>query len=152
MDNNMTVKTLRALRKPQTTGKTAVKYKVAECFIHIQQDQSPHPDEVAGLVEVMFPDGHLMFATPPHDIESVAKARALGYQGNDAQASWKERQEHILAHHLLAAELGDPYSLGEYGWATRRVNRERDAWEDQIVHLLQFVSNVGIQGAVNACN
>ena len=58
--------------------------------------------------ETIFEDGAKLVAAPVYDEESIARAKALGYKGDDPV--WQMTRHHDYVHQLLAEAEGKPYS------------------------------------------
>jgi hypothetical protein len=94
-----------------------------------------------------WPDGRETVGTFSYTEEDIARARALGYQGSDAQVCEQLHAEHDLAHHLVAQALGWPSSVVLRMAAEGRTRFPVGVYqlEERLAFLVQRVGNVGLR-------
>lgn len=130
-------------------------YQVGECRVTI--------DPALELVTTEFADGKRLHAQPNYDEESLARARALGYKGRkgcrctgrcpacDRWAVWRMNADHDLAHSMLAAAMGLPYSPTLWAVAHGEQYPHEDAMrEERAVFLLQRMANQGLEAVADS--
>jgi hypothetical protein len=102
-------------------------------------------DDDARRAETIFNDGSRVAAAPVMDDENVARARALGYEGSDADAVWAMTRHHDLVHTLMAEAEGWPWSPTLHavanGYSLPPGTSQR---EERLVFLVQRLLNVGL--------
>ncbi len=101
-------------------------------------------DETHRTVTTTFADGHQLIAVPNYTEEDVARANALGYDGEDPV--WAMTRHHDLIHSLLAEARGEPWSGALHGAATGSGCAGGND-EERIVFLIQRMLNVGLDVA-----
>ena len=101
-------------------------------------------DPMQRTVRITFADGVELLADTPStdDQEAVARARALGYTGDDEEVVWQMTRMHNICHMLLADSQGRQYSHTLYAAATDDSYDPTWAREEEgVVHLLQRALN-----------
>jgi hypothetical protein len=102
-------------------------------------------DEAARRATTVFDDGSRLVAAPVMDAENIARARALGYTGHDAEAVWAMTRHHDLVHTLLAEAEGFPFSFTLHAVANGyELPPGLSQREERIVFLIQRLLNVGL--------
>lgn len=105
--------------------------KIGECEVTVG----------ANFVTTVFPDGHALHAHPQFGEEHVARARALGYEGDDVDAVEAMTRDHDVIHSLVAEARGESFSPVLYAAAHGRSFEGDD--EERIVFLIQRLLNQG---------
>ncbi len=99
--------------------------------------------------KTVFDDGSELVAAPVMDEENIARARALGYDGSDAEAVWEMTRHHDLVHTLLAEAEGFPFSLTLHAVANGyELPPGMSQREERIVFLIQRLLNEGLAGVL----
>lgn len=96
-------------------------------------------------VATHFPDRTTCPGVPSLDDESVARARALGYEGPDADVVWQMTRDHDLLHSVIALNLdgGESHAL-RYDRRHRQPDasrKDRRQAEERLCFLVQRALN-----------
>lgn len=101
-----------------------------------------HIDEEGRRVRTTLPDGSVIDAVPQYDEESIARAKALGFD-----TVWQMTRSHDLLHCLIADSLGHAHSASLHLVAHPEQGnahlRRRAAEEECLVFLIQRLMNEG---------
>jgi hypothetical protein len=120
-------------------GQTYRTYSIGECVVTVDK----------GSVTTLLPDGQVVNAIPDpaQREEQVARARALGYVGDDDTVLRAMTEEHDLLHTVIADALGYGASVALTGAATGEWDDARrrlaDA-EERLTLLIAHIKNVGL--------
>jgi hypothetical protein len=113
--------------------------------MHRMRGSSFEIDDERRRARTVFDDGSELVAAPVMDEENIARARALGYTGEDEHAVWEMTRHHDLVHTLLAEAEGFPFSLTLHAVANGyELPPGMSQREERIVFLIQRLLNVGL--------
>jgi hypothetical protein len=106
-------------------------------------------DDERRRARTVFDDGSELAAAPVMDEENIARARSLGYAGDDEEAVWEMTRHHDLVHTLLAEAEGFPFSLTLHAVANGyELPPGMAQREERIVFLIQRLLNEGVSGVL----